>query len=126
MAFFGLFVVDRDVSRNKEKKTHISERYRHEKSLKKKTKREHSHNWFHSFLKKTIFFLSMHYRFQKMYFQSLALSFNGFMKKKRECFFKNHFIPLLCNVNIHLCSFMIPASLFYEVNDPLLQVCYKP
>ena len=31
---------------------------------------------------------------------------------------------LLCVV--HLCSFMIPASLFYEVNDPLLQVCYKP
>ena len=27
---------------------------------------------------------------------------------------------------IHLCSFMIPAPLFYEVNDPLLQVCYKP
>ena len=28
--------------------------------------------------------------------------------------------------NLHLCSFMIPASLFYKVNDPLLQVCYKP
>ena len=27
---------------------------------------------------------------------------------------------------IHSCNFMIPALLFYEVNDPLLQVCYKP
>ena len=27
---------------------------------------------------------------------------------------------------VHSCNFMIPASLFYEVNDPLLQVCYKP
>ena len=27
---------------------------------------------------------------------------------------------------VHLCSFMIPASLFYEVNAPLFQVCYKP
>ena len=27
---------------------------------------------------------------------------------------------------IHSCNFMIPAPLFYEVNDPLLQVCYKP
>ena len=25
-----------------------------------------------------------------------------------------------------LCNFMITALLFYEVNDPLLQVCYKP
>ena len=29
-------------------------------------------------------------------------------------------------VYIHSCNFMIPAPLFYEVNDPLLQVCYKP
>ena len=27
---------------------------------------------------------------------------------------------------LHLRSFMIPASLFYEVNDPLLQIWYKP
>ena len=27
---------------------------------------------------------------------------------------------------IHSCNFMIPAPLFYEVNDPLLQVCCKP
>ena len=27
---------------------------------------------------------------------------------------------------IHSCNFMIPAPLFYEVNDPLIQVCYKP
>ena len=27
---------------------------------------------------------------------------------------------------LHSCNFMIPAPLFYEVNDPLLQVCYKP
>ena len=27
---------------------------------------------------------------------------------------------------VHSCNFMIPALLFYEVNDPLLQVCYKP
>ena len=30
------------------------------------------------------------------------------------------------SIYLHLCSFMIPASLFYEVNAPLLQVCYKP
>ena len=27
---------------------------------------------------------------------------------------------------VHSCNFMIPAPLFYEVNAPLLQVCYKP
>ena len=27
---------------------------------------------------------------------------------------------------LHSCNFMIPTLLFYEVNDPLLQVCYKP
>ena len=27
---------------------------------------------------------------------------------------------------LHTCSFIIATSLFYEVNDPLLQVCYKP
>ena len=29
-------------------------------------------------------------------------------------------------LEVHSCNFMIPALLFYEVNDPLLQVCYKP
>ena len=28
--------------------------------------------------------------------------------------------------HLHSCNFMIPAPLFYEVNDPLPQVCYKP
>ena len=27
---------------------------------------------------------------------------------------------------VHSCNFMITALLFYEVNAPLLQVCYKP
>ena len=27
---------------------------------------------------------------------------------------------------IHWCQYIIATSLFYEVNDPLLQVCYKP
>ena len=35
-------------------------------------------------------------------------------------------IKQMKKVYIHSCNFMIPASLFYEVNDPLLQVCYKP
>ena len=33
---------------------------------------------------------------------------------------------LFDNSELHSCNFMIPALLFYEVNDPLLQVCYKP
>ena len=49
-------------------------------------------------------------------------------------FRKNHYI-LQINLKrsgrfdiipLHSCSFMIPALMFYEVNDPLLQVCYKP
>ena len=29
-------------------------------------------------------------------------------------------------VDLHWCQYIIATSLFYEVNDPLLQVCYKP
>ena len=58
MAFFGLFVADRDVSRNKER-THISERCLHEKYLKEKAKRKQSHNWFQSFLKEQSYFYAL-------------------------------------------------------------------
>ena len=42
------------------------------------------------------------------------------------CFVTTVFLSFTYYGRLHLCSFMIPASLFYEVNDPLLQVCYKP
>ena len=40
-----------------------------------------------------------------------------------------YIVPSPCtslNYIVHSCNFMIPAPLFYEVNAPLLQVCYKP
>ena len=47
--------------------------------------------------------------------------------KKRH---KSKYLLLLpglrSNKYIHRCSYIIATSLFYEVNDPLLQVCYKP
>ena len=32
----------------------------------------------------------------------------------------------IVRIYVHTCSFIIATSLFYEVNDPLLQACYKP
>ena len=150
MAFFGLFVVDRDVSRNKEKKTHISERYRHEKSLKKKAKRKHSHNQFQTFLKKNNLISKYALSFSKDVFSIIGVIFQWFHEKKRECFFKNHFIPLLCNVNIsrqssqsfeqdldyqcctHLvnghCSIMAPfgniGKLFFSTDNAITYFCF--
>ena len=47
-------------------------------------------------------------------------------KRKLENFFDIRDYLERRQIMIHSCNFMIPAPLFYEVNDPLLQVCYKP
>ena len=121
----------------------------YEKSLKKKTKREHSHNQFHFFLKKQSF-SKYAISFSNDVFSIIGIIFQWFHEQKRERFFKNHFIPLLCNVNIsrqsslsfeqdldyqfctHLvnghCSIMAPlgniGKLFFSTDNAITYFCF--
>ena len=59
----------------------------------------------------------------------VAMSVNPIVSKKVVSRFAMKFRLSglwFCQIHIHSCNFMIPALLLYEVNDPLLQVCYKP
>ena len=88
------------------------------------------HNWFILILKILLLWSAL---FKNIFFSSCQFKKNqskfGFWIKKIKDSKLSHFLhspKLISCEKVHLCSFLIPAPLFYEVNDPLLQVCYKP